>query len=335
MAFHIKDATVLSLLDREYDIRGLVGVSQLPGSVMNPNWTLESVNSRRHVVRCFLRNRDPARLVFQMAFHRSLAEMGFPVPRIVVNRRGESLTLHAGLSWAVYAWVDGDDYDYNSPGQLDAAGRLLGNLHTRLEQVEIPGYVEPAGFPPYPLWAGCGEALIRGSLRCVKAFDLPPEDIDFALDVQRWMAETLGAVDYGALRKQFVWGDFHGRNLKFRGERIVGLFDFDVVRWESPAYDVGSGVFMFCRRSRTDPTLRPDAVTRLIRSYTRNRALSAPEARAILPLLIYRYITDLALPDPLPPGSDAFAEARKAIRILRAVWEAREPLGELLAAESG
>ncbi|MDQ7794094.1 MAG: phosphotransferase [bacterium] len=335
MAFPVTDATARDLLDQEYGISGQVRVSPLPGSVMNPNWVLEVAGSERLVVRCFLRNRNPARLGFQMAFHQTLAGLGFPVPAILANCRGDSLSAHAGFLWAVYAWVDGEEYDYNSQGQLDSAGTLLGTLHAGLAGAEIPGYVEPSGFPRYAEWSERGEDLLRGSLSGTGSSPLPPEDVEFALAVQRWMAGTLGAAGYGTLPKQFVWGDVHGRNLKFRNDQIVGLLDFDVVRWESPAYDVGSAVYMLCRRSRSDLTIRLDAVSRLVQAYARSRPLSAAEARAVLPLLIYRYITDLHVPGPLPLRSDPGAEARKAIRILRALWVVRDELAALLVAESG
>jgi len=329
LAFQVGDSTVLELLDKSYGIRSPRSLSLLSGSVMNPNWSVET-DSGRYVVRCFVRNRDRARISFQMAYHMALARMGFPVPRVIPNGENGVVTLHSGETWVLYEWIDGADYDYESPRQLEASGRLLGNLHTNLEHICLTGYVEPAGFPPYSGWADNGEMLLQESLRDGTRLGLSSDDATFALKTQRWMAQTLSAADYEELPKLFIWGDFHGRNMKFRDEQIVGLFDFDVVRWETPAYDLGSGAFMFCRRSRSDPTIRLDAVDRLVRAYALERPVGQPEAVAALPLLIYRYITDLYLPDPLPPGSDVSTQARKAIRILRAVWEVRRPVMKLL-----
>jgi aminoglycoside phosphotransferase (APT) family kinase protein len=41
----------------------------------------------------------------------------------------------------------------------------------------------------------------------------------------------------------FVHGDFHGRNLLFRGETIAAVLDFDVVHRTARALDVARSLF--------------------------------------------------------------------------------------------
>lgn len=341
--FRWTERDIADLLSGLYGVEPsrIEGVSPLPGSVMNPNWVAllrGDAGTVSWVVRCFLRNRHPERVRFQMDLHASLRRGGFPVPEVIPNRRGDAVTAFDGELWAAYEWVDGEAYDYSSREQAEAAAALVGELHRFLAEDTAPaGYVEPAGFPPYSDWVKRGEEIISRAFEEDWAADLPERgrSREFALAVQRRLGTALSADEYLALPKQIVWGDFHGRNLKFAGNSIVGLFDLDVARWESPMYDLGTGILMLARRSRRDHTIRLDWAESIIMAYVKHRPISPLEARAALPLLVYRYISDVGFPHPMAPGVSAAQEVARSLNTLRAIRESIPPLERLLDMAAG
>ena len=310
----------------------VTSVSLLPGSVMNPNWVVDLRDGGRFVARCFLRNQDPARLAFQMSFHALLAEAGLPVPVVLPDRHGRRLAAHNGHHWAVYAWVDGEDYDYARTDQREAAGRLVADLHLALAGKDLPGYVVPAGYGSYSDWAERGMELMAEAFSRSWAASLSDDDKAFALDLRRWLVRALPARDWERLPKQFVWSDFHGRNLKFQEARVTGLFDFDVAHWESPMFDLGTGLYMLGREARGAFPIRLDAAADVVRGYTARRPISRPEALAAVPLLVYRFITEVELPSPVPPGVEPERHVARAIHVLRVIHDAISGLTALLAA---
>ncbi len=269
-------------------------------------------------------------MAFQMRLHSAMEGAGLPVPAVVPSLAREPITEFAGGRWAVYCWVDGDEHDYSDLPQARAAFDLLAELHLRLAGVGIPGYVETEGAWPYPTWAREGGRLIQESLAGEWAAALGPREKELAVSAQERLASGLPAEDHGLLPKQYVWGDFHGRNMKFRGAAVTGIFDLDVARWESPMFDLGTGLFMFGRKERSLPEIRMDVAGSLLSTYVSRRPITALEARAVLPLLIYRYITDVHQPYPLPLGVEPVQAVRKSIRILGAVLEAADDLTEIL-----
>jgi len=309
----------------------VASVLLLTGSVMNPNWVVDLRDGGRFVARCFLRNQDPARLAFQMRFHAVLAEADLPVPTVLPDRHGCWLAAHGGHHWAVYAWVDGEDYDYARADQREAAGRLVAELHLALAGKDLPGYVVPAGYGSYSDWAERGGDLMAEAFSRAWAASLSDDDKTFALDLQRWLVRALPARDWERLPKQFIWSDFHGRNLKFQGARVTGLFDFDVAHWESPMFDLGTGLYMLGREARGAFPIRLDAAADVVRGYAARRPISRPEARAVVPLLAYRYITEVEQPFPVPPGVEPASYVARASQILRVIHAAIPGLMSVLA----
>ncbi len=304
---------------------------------MNFNWSVRVAvppgsGEERLAVRCFTRNPDPARVTFQMRLHLAMEAACLPVPGVVSSFSGGPVTEFGGRRWAVYGWVDGDEHDYADLPQARAAFDLLAELHLGLAGAAIPGYVEPEGAWPYPAWVREGERLIRESLAGEWAAALGPHDKDVAISAQRRLAADLPAEDYELLPKQYVWGDFHGRNMKFRGTTVTGIFDLDVARWESPMFDLATGLYMFGRKGRGVPQIRLAVAKELVVAYTARRPISPAEARAVVPLLIFRYVTDVPRPYPLPLGVEPIQEVRKSLRILGAVLEAADALTGLLVA---
>ncbi len=66
------------------------------------------------------------------------------------------------------------------------------------------------------------------------------------------------------------------------------------------------------------------------RAYTPRRPVPADEARAVIPLLIYRHVTDFRYPHPMPAGTNPAAEITRSVAVLRAVLAAAGDVERLL-----
>ncbi len=344
-AFASGEPAVRELLASSYGLAPdrVVSVGLLEASVMNPNYVVVVAGEvdpaagedwclagRRLVVRCFRRNRDRARVDFQMHLHEALRAAGFPVASVRPNVLGHRLTWRGGLAWAVYDWVDGEAYDFSRLDQVRASAALLAEVHGFLQGCGVPGYVEPPGFIPYAAWAAAGGRLLTEAFAEDWAAPLTPAERVTLLEAQRYMVARLPARAYAALPRQLVWGDFHGRNLKYDGPVVTGMFDLDVVRWESPMYDLATGIYMFGRKSRLEPEIRLEFAAELVRAYAERRPLTRAEAAAVLPLLVHRYAPDIIETDYIPPGSNLLREMRRSAGIMGAVLRAAGPLESVL-----
>jgi Ser/Thr protein kinase RdoA (MazF antagonist) len=113
--------------------------------------------------------------------------------------------------------------------------------------------------------------------------------VDAELDfLHQWHARLVRAWPLGALDDlpaAWVHGDYHGRNMVFVGDRLTGLFDFDVLHRGSRIEDIAMGFFTFGRESHESGLVRPNAARLFVRGYERLVRLTETERRA-LPMMV-------------------------------------------------
>jgi Ser/Thr protein kinase RdoA (MazF antagonist) len=83
------------------------------------------------------------------------------------------------------------------------------------------------------------------------------------------------------LPSAWVHGDYHGRNLLFDDDRLVGLFDFDVVHRGFRIEDVAMALYTFGRPHRHSRRIRPGTARAFLDEYVRCVGLTKLERRAM------------------------------------------------------
>ncbi len=293
---------VATVLER-YALRTPHGVGELPGSKRNENLVVEDGEGHRYVLRWYRRNPDVGRIRFQLRFQEHLAEAGIPTSRIVEADHGEPLLVDRDEVYVLFTYVAGSEYDFENRDQVREAARWLVRFHVAAGSFVDDGQVGLATIPDVRRWWTDGERELASLEQMFDRHGVVDE-LGFLRAWHRellmeWPLERLDALPSG-----WVHGDYHGRNMVFDGNRLRGLFDFDVVHRGYRIEDVAYAVFSFARPRRDSHRVRADVARLFVAEYAREYPLSSAEFEAL-------------------PAMAAAVQARTAPR-----YELRRRLGE-------
>ena len=250
----------------------------------NEIWLIEDKRGRRYVLRRNLQHANKERIAFQVRFQQHLLRHGFPTSEVIEARSGDPLVVdHDGISWVLFTFVEGEEFDFSRDAQVLEAARRLAQFHSIAETFTNDAPALDYQEPYRDWWAGADENLQE--LEEIYA-GLPVQDeLSY---VREWWARVLAEwplARLDALPVGWVYGDYHGRNMVFVDDELRGLFDFDDIERGPLVYDIAQGVHMFARQKRGSRTIRPDVARAFIKAYAQGRALS-DEERAALPMMV-------------------------------------------------
>jgi Ser/Thr protein kinase RdoA (MazF antagonist) len=213
--------------------------------------------------------------------------------------------VHQGEVYEVQAYIPGEPFDAAKLVHLMAAACMLGLYHQVVDGFEHRALQRPTERYGYCAlsrtmgglqngWWGRGMALAN-LMPLLRRLEEHVRDLEL-----RYMA-------IGQLPELVIHGDYHGENLVFRGDQIVGVVDYDLAHWCSRAMEVAEAVIAFC----TDPGLQLrnivysgaldlERVSIFLAAYQEEVALSEVEIRA-LPDLIRTIWLCASLDPPLKP----------------------------------
>ena len=268
-------------------VAGLFGFRQVAAlsqfeSFGNENWLVEIREDRRIVLRRYLHaNRE--RIAFQIRLRRRLHALGFPVAEVLTTTTGGGFHVdEQDVAWAAFEHVEGREFNFSTEDAIKASRRLA--------EFHLLGAGWGDAAPPLlhrpsirDCWAN-SEADVAG-LRELFAGAAVDDELAYLeawwrVVRQEWPLERLDALPHG-----LVHGDFHGRNLAYTDEGLVGIFDFDDVEHGPLVHDLAGSTYKFGRESRFSPPLRPDVVNAFLAAYSAVRPLTAEE-RAALPVMM-------------------------------------------------
>ena len=250
----------------------------------------------------FLKRRNPrysarGQLLYDHAVIRRLARAGLPVtpPRLTIS--GSRWQEHNEQVYELYPLVGGEQHEDGNLRQVEAAGRALGAFHLATQDFT------PGGDKPLPRFHNPQDSLrgLRWARDRLAAGRLSPHgDLELVrrlIEVAEAIRRRLPDRAYWALPQCIVHGDYHPANLKFEGDEVAGIFDFDWVGRAPRMVDVADGLIYFCGR-RARPVLPSDiasltqaftfdmdAVTAFGRGYAAGVSVT-PRERAALPDLL-------------------------------------------------
>jgi homoserine kinase type II len=253
------------------------------------NYLIEDARGSMYVLRRLPRKTDPERLAFLLELQRHLRAHGLPVASHIETTDRRSFSVDGDDNgWILYRYVDGNEYDFSRALQAKNAGRCLARFHLATESFTQNGPGPEHKRSIRTCWANAREdvrglrALLQAP-RCNDHLDRLSDWWDVVLD--EWPLYRFDLLPTGWLH-----GDYHGRNLVFDGDRIVGMFDFDDVDRGPYAYDVASGIFKFGREGRGPLlTMRPAFAGAFLDGYASLRPLSAEEHAALNVLIPMGY----------------------------------------------
>jgi Ser/Thr protein kinase RdoA (MazF antagonist) len=254
-------------------------VGSLPASSRNDNFLVEDARGERYVLRRYRRNPKPERVEFQLRFQQHLLLSGFPTSRVIETGEGERMLGFGGDFWALFTYVRGAEYDYENEAQLGEAARLLARFHRVSESFESREVLGDT-IPDTRRWWIDGKGELQRLDEMFGGLGVEAE-LEFLHGWHSQLVRTWPRATLDALPVVWVHGDYHGRNMVFAGDRLAGLFDFDVVHRGFRIEDVALALFTFGRESRDSDRIRPGAARLFVDQYGLEIQLTELERRAL------------------------------------------------------
>jgi homoserine kinase type II len=245
-----------------YDLGELVQQEKDERGTVNTSFFIETVKSntrRKYFLRRYKRGVGREEILFEHSLIDHIVRQGAcPVARVHPTRQGATF-VHGpdpggdpeGAYYAIFDFLPGEDrYTWVGPrctrNELHHAGRLLAAFHDAVSTLTPQGKrAEPK---IVDLLEGIG-ALWAEGLQKTKGtvFDAClAEHFDL---VRRSIAEARTALqtpDAQRMPEVIIHLDYHPGNLKFEGEEITGLVDFDWAKVDLRAFDVALALWYFC-----------------------------------------------------------------------------------------
>jgi homoserine kinase type II len=191
-----------------------------------------------------------------------LRKHGFPCPVPLTDRRGRHYRERHGKLLSVYRYIDGHcvDADDLTPSQLENVGRVLADLHV-IGKAYKKGIDNRFGFERVAeVYYEARGRLPHYFKRIIRTLD---EEIEY-----------LGHYLEGKLPKGIIHGDLFPDNIKFKGDKIVAVLDFEAACRGKFIFDLATAVNALCFESGMYSLRKFEA---LIAGYEALRTLSLAE----------------------------------------------------------
>jgi Ser/Thr protein kinase RdoA (MazF antagonist) len=324
------DATVAAAL-RQYALRGPVIVGHNEAGFMNDNWLVhDNVTNEPYMLRKY-RHHAPSRIEFQLSFQEHLHASGFPTARVISTNDGTLFVTFDSSYWSLSHFIDGHIYDFSSQVQAREAGRRLAQFQAAGERF-ASRFVEPPSRDvayigsPLPYYPWRATVLTEQHEQQLRELYHSPQYAHDLSSFKAWRREAalVWTPDrLAALPESYLHCDYHGRNMVFRDDTMVGLFDFDFVARGPRVYDVARGIYNFGRDYRGSTTLREEFCSAFLNGYESQAPLTEEERRSLPFMAALNWAPDAAVdgrpPEEASKNDETTSRLQSAIRLMRAV----------------
>ncbi len=243
------------IVENLYDIGVVVEATEIFGGVTNRGFNVV-MDKRGRRKSYFLRAYKHGITENEIRFEHALCEHAIRnglsiVPGVVASRRGETFVAPDGTHlFAIFEYLPGEDkYSWDNPDltndEFENAGRVLADYHNAVRDFD-PGELKREEPPILELWRTLPGAFKRfgRSGRVGKTPACFKENLQGILEVIARNPFT--PADAEGMPVIAAHYDFHPGNLKWEGEQIVGLFDFDWSKMDLRLFDVCMAAVFFC-----------------------------------------------------------------------------------------
>lgn len=280
-----REEDAVAVLAHHYGLKQPRILGLLEASARNENFLVEDRKRAQYVLRRYRRNPEQRRVALQLEFQQHLANNRFPTPRIILTKFEAPFVTLNDVPWALFEYLQGAGFDFARHGQVAEAGRRLAELHElgkSFGEAEVLVDWEGSYREPWLDPEGNMQALHELFFGEDVADELRIAAAVWDRLVRSWPLQRLDSLPQG-----WGHGDYHGRNMVFDEDHMVGLFDFDGIFHGPLAFDVAYATFMFGRLNRGSHQLRPDTARSFLDAYGEIRTLSREEVECIPMLLVF------------------------------------------------
>jgi homoserine kinase type II len=274
-------------MEENYDLGKVIRIEEVSGGYCNNSyavWMGVGDHGRPYFLRMYNPGTTRNEIRFENALLNHLQSSGFTLAAAMVEGvNGETLAKtpppenHRGTEafWALFEYLDGEDkYTWTQTDLTDkelmSAAEILARLHHCGHGFKKP----PGADHSQPRIMDCIPTFKRTFSEFLEKADdrqcdrLFKSNFNLIYEILE-SAESLG-VSFQGMPELPIHCDYHPGNLKFAGQQVVGLFDFDWSKVDYRLFDVALALVYFasCWEDH-QPGLRSDTYTLFLGAYNR------------------------------------------------------------------
>jgi homoserine kinase type II len=259
------DPAELAVALSHYDLGVIESITDFPrGSRRSPKVGIVCEQGKFLLKRRPIDRAHPDRVRFTHHVQKYLIQAGFPVPRLVPTRNRGLEVLHIrDHIYELFEFIAGHPYKRTTEEAQDA-GCLLARFHEATIAVTAASAPVPAPHGDFHDAPGVRTGLcsIGSTLSAHDSFT--GDEAELATLIQTLLAAydrsaaAVNGTDLVSQPERVIHSDWHPGNLLFRNHKVVGVIDYDSVRFSRRIVDVANGALQFSMVASGDPASWPD-----------------------------------------------------------------------------
>jgi homoserine kinase type II len=272
------------ILSENYDIGELAGVKKLDRGYVNVSYEIETRKNgkkTKYFLRRYKKGIREEEVRFEHSIVKHLMKKHFDLAAdIIFKKDGGSYVKEVMKKngeeryFAIFQYLEGEDkYTWDNPAcsmkELQDSARVLARYHDAVSDLKPEGRrYESTINELLPTLSG---NLMKYAKRTgnTKFDNYFLNHLDYIHGVIDHTREQMAGIDYSRLPLVAAHCDFHPGNLKYKGKKAVGVFDFDWSKIDVRCFDVGLALTYFCTNweGKRDGEVFVDRMSAFLRSY--------------------------------------------------------------------
>ena len=219
----------------------------------------------------------------ELAFMQACREQQLPIPKIYISKVGRNYSeLADGRKFSIMDYVPGQEPTNFTPPMIEELATTIAQMNTLSETFV---------FPAPRTWQGDTIEVVQERIKEYQALNSPDAFVDYL--VER-LQKQLAQIDITAVPRGPIHGDIMYQNIKYDGQHLSGIFDFDDCREGYLIEDIAKTLY-FVLEDPTHAVLGDDIhnAKLFLDAYQCVRPLNDAETRALPTLSLARFICDL------------------------------------------
>lgn len=261
---------LLFFLRKEWGIKNVKDVFRLNGRSL----VINTAQDTKYILQSFsINKKNVEKIVF---LYNYLYQKEMPVYKIVPNLKKEKIVSWMRKIWILKLYIPGKEFKMNSKEHIKNAAILLSYLHRinyDQEIGDIDNYKYISLADPYH-W------LVNLQNEIIKISNSMDNNIvkKFVYTVEK----TVSEININVYENQpcaIVHGDFHGRNIIYKGEEISGLIDMDTIGISARIIDVTEAMILLGRKSHGSFEFNYSLISVFLKNYLERIKLTNEERK--------------------------------------------------------
>lgn len=221
--------TLKTALSLYFDNFKIVSQEQMKHGVENTSIKLVLADDRQLIMRIWgeehshMGPRKLSDITGELAFMIHCYEAGVAVPKVHISKLGKPYSqLDSGQYFVLMDYVPGTSPQDLTPTMVQQIAEAMAHMHLVAQDFTFP---EPRSWPGTLI-----EMTERSIVDYSQNSELDASLRDYLRDIRGTYLAQLQDIDLEALPSGPIHGDIFWENLKFEGEKLAGIFDFDDCR---------------------------------------------------------------------------------------------------------